>query len=102
MPSGYAAAVEAAGNYPSGDDYVVEFLGYRFSFNASTSSSGSSPPPSKLGLVYAHELDEDETADLVELAARRDRGRRAARSASTSSATGSARPRRAASRSSTG
>ena len=33
MPSGYAAAVEAAGNYDSGDDYVVEFLGYRFSFS---------------------------------------------------------------------
>ena len=26
-------------NYSSGDDYVVEFLGYRFSFNAPTSSS---------------------------------------------------------------
>jgi hypothetical protein len=26
--------VEAAGNYSSGDDYVVEFLGYRFSFSS--------------------------------------------------------------------
>jgi hypothetical protein len=26
--------VDGAGNYDSGDDYVVEFLGYRFSFNA--------------------------------------------------------------------
>src|SRR5580765_6613839 len=34
MPSGYAAAVEAAGNYHSGDDYIVEFLGYRFSFSS--------------------------------------------------------------------
>src|SRR6266480_2955255 len=55
MPSGYAAAVEAAGNYHSGDDYIVEFLGYRFSF----SSLDSDP-----------ELDEDETADLVELVER--------------------------------
>ena len=41
MPPGYAPPVEAAGNYHSGDDYVVEFLGYRFSFSASTSRSGS-------------------------------------------------------------
>ena len=26
--------MEAAGNYHSGDDYVVEFLGYRFSFSS--------------------------------------------------------------------
>jgi hypothetical protein len=26
--------VDGAANYESGDDYVVEFLGYRFSFNA--------------------------------------------------------------------
>src|ERR1700757_3909739 len=34
MQPGYADAVEAAGNYHSGDDYVVEFLGYRFSFSS--------------------------------------------------------------------
>jgi hypothetical protein len=54
MPSGYAAAVEAAGNYHSGDDYIVEFLGYRFSFSS----------------LDFEELDEDETADLVELVER--------------------------------
>ena len=26
--------MDGTGNYDSGDDYVVEFLGYRFSFNA--------------------------------------------------------------------
>jgi len=26
--------VEAEANYSSGDDYLVEFLGYSFSFNA--------------------------------------------------------------------
>jgi len=27
--------VDSEANYSSGEDYVVEFLGYRFSFNAS-------------------------------------------------------------------
>ena len=29
-----ASMVESEANYESGDDYVVEFLGYHFSFNA--------------------------------------------------------------------
>jgi hypothetical protein len=56
-------------NYTSGDDYVVEFLGYRFSFNASDFEQRVTAAAVKLRLVEANELDEDETADLVELAA---------------------------------
>ena len=70
MPSGYAAAVEAAGNYHSGDDYVVEFLGYRFSFSSLDFEERVTAAAVRLGLVSGPELDEDETADLVELVER--------------------------------
>jgi hypothetical protein len=70
MASGYAAAVEAAGNYDSGDDYVVEFLGYRFSFNSLDFEERVTAAAVRLGLVAGPELDEDETADLVELVER--------------------------------
>ena len=56
-------------NYVSGDDYIVEFLGYRFSFNAFDFEQRVVAAAVKLGLLEANELDEDETADLVELAA---------------------------------
>jgi hypothetical protein len=56
-------------NYNSGDDYIVEFLGYRFSFNAFDFEQRVVAAAVKLGLLEANELDEDETADLVELAA---------------------------------
>ncbi|HET8605679.1 MAG TPA: hypothetical protein VFL66_01480 [Gaiellaceae bacterium] len=56
-------------NYNSGDDYLVEFLGYRFSFNAFDFEQRVVGAAVKLGLLEANELDEDETADLVELAA---------------------------------
>jgi hypothetical protein len=56
-------------NYSSGDDYVVEFLGYRFSFNADDFEQRVTAAAVKLGLLARNELDEDETADLVELAA---------------------------------
>jgi len=56
-------------NYTSGDDYVVEFLGYRFSFNEDDFEQRVIAAAVKLGLLEANELDEDETADLVELAA---------------------------------
>ena len=56
-------------SYSSGDDYVVEFLGYRFSFNAFDFEQRVTAAAVKLGLVEANELDGDETADLVELAA---------------------------------
>jgi hypothetical protein len=59
--------VEAAGNYHSGDDYVVEFLGYRFSFSSLDFEERVTAAAVRLGLVSSPELDEDETADLVEL-----------------------------------
>jgi hypothetical protein len=62
--------VDAAGNYSSGDEYVVEFLGYRFSFNADDFEQRVTAAAVKLGLLAENELDEDETADLVELVER--------------------------------
>ncbi len=56
-------------NYSSGNDFIVEFLGYRFSFNARDFEQRVTAAAVKLGLLEANELDEDETADLVELAA---------------------------------
>jgi hypothetical protein len=70
MRPGYAAAVETAGNYHSGDDYVVEFLGYRFSFNSVDFEERVTAAAVRLGLVSDPELDADETADLVELVER--------------------------------
>jgi hypothetical protein len=59
----------AESDYFSGDDYVVEFLGYRFGFNAEDFEQRVTAAAVKLGLLEGNELDEDETADLVELAA---------------------------------
>jgi len=59
----------AEANYTSGEDYVVEFLGYRFAFNAVDFEERVTGAAVKLGLLEGNELDEDETADLVELAA---------------------------------
>ena len=56
-------------NYSSGDDYVVEFLGYRFSFNDGDFEQRVTAAAVRLGLVEANGLDAEETADLVELAA---------------------------------
>jgi hypothetical protein len=56
-------------SYSSGDDYVVEFLGYHFSFNAFDFEQRVTAAAVKLGLVGGNDLDEDETADLVELTA---------------------------------
>ena len=56
-------------NYTSGEDYVVEFLEYRFGFNAYDFEQRVTAAAVKLGLISGNELDEDETADLVELAA---------------------------------
>ena len=56
-------------SYSSGDDYVVEFLGYRFSFNAFDFEQRVTAAAVKLGLVEANDLDDDETGDLVELTA---------------------------------
>ena len=56
-------------NYSSGDDYIVEFLGYRFSFNGDDFEERVIAAAVRLGLISGNELDDDETADLVELAA---------------------------------
>ena len=56
-------------NYASGDDYVVEFLGYRFGFNAEDFEERITGAAVRLGLIGSNDLDDDETADLVELAA---------------------------------
>ena len=57
-------------NYSSGHDYVVEFLGYHFSFNGADFEQRVTAAAVKLGLLEANELDDDETADLVELVER--------------------------------
>jgi hypothetical protein len=56
-------------NYSSGNDYIVEFLGYRFSFSVTDFEGRVIAAAVKLGVVVSAELDEDETADLVALAA---------------------------------
>jgi hypothetical protein len=57
-------------NYRSGEDYAVEFLGYRFSFGALDFEERVTAAAVKLGLLERNELDDDETADLVELVER--------------------------------
>ena len=56
-------------NYASGDDYVLEFLGYRFAFGAEDFRERVMAAAVKLDLVPDSDLDDDETHDLVELAA---------------------------------
>jgi hypothetical protein len=56
-------------NYSSGEDYVVEFLGHRFSFNAFDFEQRVTAAAVRLGLVEGNDLDDEETADLVELTA---------------------------------
>ncbi|HEX3290964.1 MAG TPA: hypothetical protein VHR46_06185 [Gaiella sp.] len=60
---------DVTSNYSSGDDYTLEFLGYRFSFGAPDFEERVAASAVRLGLVPSNDLDEDETADLVELAA---------------------------------
>jgi hypothetical protein len=60
---------EDVANYSSGDDYTLEFLGYRFSFGARDFEERVGAAALRLGLVATNDLDEDEVADLVELAA---------------------------------
>ena len=55
-------------DYSSGDEYVVEFLGHRFAFNAVDFEERVTAAGVTLGLVSDNDLDDDETAELVELA----------------------------------
>jgi hypothetical protein len=66
--AGYPFPVAEA-NYTSGDDYVVEFLGYRFSFNADDFEQRVTAAAVRLGLIGGNELEHEEISDLVELAA---------------------------------
>lgn len=56
-------------NYRSGDDFVLEFLGYRFAFGSDDFRERVMAAAVKLALIADGDLDEDETLDLVELAA---------------------------------
>jgi hypothetical protein len=56
-------------NYHSGDDYIVEFLGYRFAFSATDFEGRVVAAAVKLGVVETPELEDEEVADLVTLAA---------------------------------
>jgi hypothetical protein len=60
---------EETWNYSSGDDYTLEFLGYRFAFGARDFEERVAAAAVKLGLVASNDLDDDEVGDLVELAA---------------------------------
>ena len=57
-------------NYTSGEEYVVEFLGFSFKFNACDFEQRVIAAAVKLGLVEANELEEEEIRDLVTLAAK--------------------------------
>ncbi len=56
-------------NYVSGEDYVLEFLGYRFAFGAEDFQERVTAAAVKLGLLGENDLDDEEMLDLVELAA---------------------------------
>ena len=56
-------------NYTSGNDYMLEFLGYRFAFGSDDFRERVTAAAVKLDLVADSDLDEDEALDLVELAA---------------------------------
>jgi hypothetical protein len=56
-------------NYTSGEDYLVEFLGYRFGFNREDFEQRVTGAAVKLGFIAGNELEPEETDDLVELAA---------------------------------
>ena len=56
-------------NYSSGSDYVVEFLGYHFSFGAGDFEGRVVSAAVKLGVVETSDLEEEEIEDLVTLAA---------------------------------
>jgi hypothetical protein len=55
-------------NYASGDDFVIEFMRYEFRFGAQDFEERVTAAAVKLGLVASNDLDEQEAADLVELA----------------------------------
>src|SRR5205085_1594160 len=72
-PDGHAAEAilsRVEPSYSSGDDYEIQYLHYRFSFNAQDFEQRVTAAAVKLGLVADNELDADEASDLVELVER--------------------------------
>ena len=56
-------------NYSSGEDYFVEYGRFQFGFSSADFEERLTAAAVRLGLVEGNELDDDEIADLVELAA---------------------------------
>jgi hypothetical protein len=56
-------------NYASGDDVVLEFLGYRYAFSARDFEERVTAAAVRLGLIGSNDLEAEEVDDLVELAA---------------------------------
>ena len=54
-------------NYRSGNDYVVEFLHYRFSFGSSDFEERVVAAAVRLELVAGNDLAPEETADIFEM-----------------------------------
>jgi hypothetical protein len=55
-------------NYRSGDDIDLEFVGHRFGFSAEDFAERVAAAAVKLELVAPGDLDDEESADLMELA----------------------------------
>ncbi len=55
-------------NYHSGDDIDLEFVGHRFGFSADDFAERVAAAAVRLELVESGDLDDDESADLLELA----------------------------------
>jgi hypothetical protein len=56
-------------NYSSGDDVMLEFLGYRYAFANDDFAERVTAAAVKLQLLPSNDLDDEAVADLVELAA---------------------------------
>lgn len=56
-------------NYHSGDEFMLEFLGYTYSFGARDFEERVTAAAVKLELIRSNDLEVDEIHDLVELAA---------------------------------
>ena len=55
-------------NYRSGDDIDLEFVGHRFGFSADDFAERVAAAAVRLELVESGDLDDDESADLIEVA----------------------------------
>ena len=55
-------------NYKSGDDFLIEFLGYQFGFSKVDFEQRVNNAATRLGLIENAEIEENATSDLIELA----------------------------------